>query len=247
MSQRFLNPVLCALTAMFASCAPPVESRPNILLIVVDTLRADHLSFSGYARPTSPAIDALAARGARFDRNRAQAPCTFPSMNSLLTSRPVEAFFGQPMADMGIPAGVATVAELLRADGYVTAAFSASPIVRKHPTQFNSVGGFDRGFQLFDDDCEWTDARCVNDRAMEALARHHTGEPVFLYLHYIDPHGPYGPPGKNSRRFSRRSAQGNLSEEGRAGEPARRRATPRSRRASRPRCRGHRALGQPLR
>lgn len=210
---------LFALLAVFTACAPRSDTRPNILLIVVDTLRSDHLSSYGYGRATSPAIDALAARGARFDRNRAQAPCTFPSMNSLLTSRPVEAFFGQPIGDMSIPTGIATVAEFLHAGGYVTAAFSASPIVRKNPTNFNTVGGFDRGFQLFDDECVWKDARCVNDRAMAALSRHHTGEPVFLFLHYIDPHGPYEPPAEGGRRFSRSSAQGDLSPEGRAASP----------------------------
>jgi arylsulfatase A-like enzyme len=193
-------------------------ARPNILLLVVDTLRADHLSTYGYARPTSPEIDALAARGVRFDRHRAQAPCTFPSMNSLLTSRPVEAFFGQPQGDMSIPAGVASIAEILRGDGYITAAFSASPIVRKNPSHFNQAGGFERGFQLFDDDCVWKDARCVNERALAALARHQTGEPVFFFLHYIDPHGPYQAPGKGRKRFARRGGRDDLKPEVRAGE-----------------------------
>ncbi|MBP9826601.1 MAG: sulfatase-like hydrolase/transferase, partial [Thermoanaerobaculia bacterium] len=122
MSKRASRLALCGLLAWSLSCAPrageqsssksPVAGvRPNILLIVVDTLRADHLSAYGYARPTSPAIDALAARGVRFDRHCAQAPCTFPSMNSLLTSRPVETFFGQPQGDMSIPSGVTSVAE----------------------------------------------------------------------------------------------------------------------------------------
>ena len=208
MSFRFRDRASAALSLFFLACAPRAEntapaappaatgaaSRPNILLIVVDTLRADHLSSYGYPRKTSPEIDALAARGVRFDRHRAQAPCTFPSMNSLLTSQPVETFFGQPLGDMSIPANVASLPELLHAAGYITAAFSASPIVRKRPTNFNRAGGFDRGFDLFDEECLWQDARCVNQRALGALAGHHTGEPVFLLLHYIDPHGPYVPP-----------------------------------------------------
>ena len=227
MPTRASRLALCGLLAWSLACSPrsgerspstarTAADRPNILLIVVDTLRADHLSSYGYARPTSPAIDALAARGVRFDRHRAQAPCTFPSMNSLLTSRPVETFFGQPQGDMSIPAGVTSVAELLRGEGYITAAFSASPIVRKHPSQFNQAGGFDRGFQLFDDECVWKDARCVNDRALAALARHRTGEPVFFLLHYIDPHGPYQAPGR--KRFARRGAREELEPEVRAGE-----------------------------
>lgn len=204
------------------SCARAPEpgaraDRPNILLLVVDTLRADHLSSYGYRRPTSPAIDALAARGVRFAQNRSQAPCTFPSMNSLLTSQPVETFFGQPQGDMSIPPSVASLPELLHAAGYITAAFSASPIVRKQPSNFNRAGGFDRGFDLFDDECLWQDARCVNERALAALARHDSGEPVFLFLHYIDPHGPYQAPGKDRRRFARPGSGRGLGPEARAG------------------------------
>lgn len=199
--------------------ATGVASRPDILLIVVDTLRADHLSSYGYRRATSPEIDALAARGVRFDRHRAQAPCTFPSMNSLLTSQPVETFFGQPQGDMSIPAHVASLPELLQAAGYLTAAFSASPIVRKTPSHFNQTGGFERGFDLFDEECLWKDARCINRRALGALARHQTGEPVFLLLHYIDPHGPYQAPGKGRRRFARPGSGRGLAPEVRAGEP----------------------------
>ena len=164
MFTRFAGRRLWLLSALLIACAPDSGGRPatgsraaagppNILLLVVDTLRADHLSSYGYARQTSPVIDALAARGVRFDHHRAQAPCTFPSMNSLLTSQPVETFFGQPQGDMSIPANVATLPELLHTAGYVTAAFSASPIVRKNPTHFNHTGGFERGFDLFDDDC----------------------------------------------------------------------------------------------
>ena len=234
MPERSAASSICLLLALLTACAPhaeespatraagpagAVEALPNILLLVVDTLRADHLSAYGYARATSPEIDALAARGVRFDRHRAQAPCTFPSMNSLLTSRPVEAFFGQPQGDMSIPAGVTSLAELLHTAGYVTAAFSASPIVRKNPTDFNQTGGFDRGFDVFDDECVWSDARCVNDRALAALARHATGEPVFLYLHYMDPHGPYVTHRKGERRFTRPGSGRGLAPEVRAGEP----------------------------
>ncbi|MEO8195855.1 MAG: hypothetical protein ABI689_03950 [Thermoanaerobaculia bacterium] len=60
---------------------------------------------------------------------------------------------------MSIPAHVACLPGLLHGAGYVTAAFSASPIVRKNPTHFNQAGGFDRGFDLFDDECLWRDAR----------------------------------------------------------------------------------------
>ncbi|MEO7974215.1 MAG: sulfatase-like hydrolase/transferase, partial [Thermoanaerobaculia bacterium] len=91
---------------------------------------------------------------------------------------------------------------------------------RRNPTDFNHTGGFDRGFDLFDDDCLWKDASCINQRARAVLERHKTGEPVFLLLHYIDPHGPYQVPARSTgrRRFARPGAGRSLHPEARSGE-----------------------------
>lgn len=207
----------CAAQEGGGTAAPSATQRPNVLLIVVDTLRADHLDAYGYARETAPAITDLARRGVRFDQHRAQAPCTFPSVNSLLTSQPVDRFFGRPEGELGIPEEVATVAGLLRAEGYVTAAFSASPIVRRSPSHFNPSGGFAGGFALFDEACLWKDAGCVNRRIFETLPQHRSGEPLFLYVHYIDPHGPYKPPRKTRRSFARPGEGRRFSEDVRGG------------------------------
>ncbi len=179
-----------------ASPAP----KPNLVLVVVDTLRADHLSAYGYARETSPNFDALARQAVLFEQARAQASCTFPSVNSLLTSRDPLVFLGQEGGRLGIPETVPSLAEVLRDAGYTTAAVSASPVVRKSPTRFNPAGGFDRGFEIFDEQCLWQSADCVNGR-LEALLPG-LGPPYFLYLHFMEPHGPYRPPERHPRRWA---------------------------------------------
>ena len=180
--------------------APPVEPPTNVILVVVDTLRADHLGCYGYPRDTSPRLDALARDAVVFTKVRSQSSCTFASVNSMLTSRYTARFLGQPDGRMGIPSEVPTIARILTDHGFDTAAVSASPIVRATPSDSNPHGGFDAGFRIFDEQCLWKPAECVN-----AAARRVIGEldsPFFLYLHYMDPHDPYRPPGSFGRRFA---------------------------------------------
>ena len=86
-----LGPILLALVCLgapFVACKLPTQrGRWNVLVVLVDTQRADRLGAYGYSRPTSPAFDELAAESHLFEQARAQATCTFPSVNSLLTSR----------------------------------------------------------------------------------------------------------------------------------------------------------------
>jgi len=183
------------------SCSKP-EPPKNVILILVDTLRADHLGAYGYARPTSPNVDAFAAESLRFTGSRSQASCTFPSANSILTSRYPSAFLGQPApSPLGIPESIPSLAEILQERGFRTAAVSASPVVRNTPGRFNPGAGFGRGFESFDESCEWRNAACVN-RAAIPLIRSGDQRPFFLYLHYMDPHGPYTPPKTHKRRWA---------------------------------------------
>jgi arylsulfatase A-like enzyme len=186
-----------------AGAEPPALATPaahNVIFILVDTLRADHLPLYGYRRDTSPNLSALGRESVVFFANRSQASCTFPSVNSMLTSRSAAAFLGQPGGAMGLPAGIPGLAELLRARGFHTHAISASPIVRNSPGRFNPGGGFGRGFDSFQEDCVWKAADCVTDQALQHLPR--DPRPLFLYLHYLDPHGPYAPPPGYARRFA---------------------------------------------
>lgn len=195
---------LAAAVLLAGACAPqrPAATPRNIILVLVDTLRADHLSAYGYARPTSPAFDRFAASSLFFANAYSQAACTFPSVNAILTGRYPVRFLGQPEGRMGIPDDVPALASIVRSQGYATAAVSASPIVRSSPTHFNPHGGFAAGFDSFDEACLWREAACVTERGLAWLATRPAGEPFFLYLHYMDPHGPYQPPADHKRRFA---------------------------------------------
>ncbi|MFL6196060.1 MAG: sulfatase [Thermoanaerobaculia bacterium] len=199
--RRFPAFLLAALALLpLASCRrEPVPPR-NVIFILVDTLRADHLGTYGYARPTSPNVDGFAREAIKFTAARSQASCTFPSANSILTSRYPSAFLGQADQALGIPKNIPSVAEILREHGFRTAAVSASPVVRVTPSRYNPSAGFGRGFDVFEEGCMMRPASCVNRRAAELLQR--TDKPLFLYLHYMDPHGPYQPPRHWKRRFA---------------------------------------------
>lgn len=187
-----------------AACAPATDrttpSRPNVILVLVDTLRADHMSLYGYPRPTTPFIEQLARESVVFERARSQAACTFPSVNSLLTSRYAFDFYRQETGNLGIQEANTSLAEILRAAGFRTAAVSASPIVRSTGSKENPNGGFGRGFEIFDETCLWGDAECVNARALELIEE--LEEPFLLYLHFMDPHGHYSPPTTYKKLFA---------------------------------------------
>ncbi len=203
--------------ALLPGCArDTAPERGNVLLILVDTLRADHLGAYGYARETSPHLDAFAARSVLFENARSQAPCTVPSVNSLLTSQHALRFQGRRRKTLkmplGIPATAASAAEIFRANGYRTAAVSASPVVRRTPTRHNPEGGFDAGFEAFVEDCLREDAACVNRAALGLIDE--MERPFFLYLHYMEPHAPYRPPPSYRRRFARDATRGGFVAEG---------------------------------
>ncbi len=191
-------------------------SHWNVVFVMVDTLRADHLSLFGYDRETSPGLERLADSSYVFPTATSQAGCTYPSVNSLLTSK-YASHFEVPGKQISfvIPPEIPSIAEILSDYGYDTTAISASPIVRATPSRANRHGGFGRGFSVFDEECLEKDASCVDARAETLLSS--LEEPFFLYLHYFDPHGPYHPPlfhvrafpdaGPISRRFI---ANGNL-------------------------------------
>ena len=189
------------LAAVASGCGDSAPAQPpNVVLILVDTLRADHLSSYGYERETSPRLDAFAADNIRFARVRSQAACTSPSVSSLLTSRSPLALMDQPKGHLGIPSHMPSLAEILKQEGFWTIAISSSPIVRKNPSDANRFGEFDRGFDIFDEECLMADARCVNAKALEMLDL--ITPPFFLYLHYMDVHAPYAPPADFERPFS---------------------------------------------
>jgi arylsulfatase len=169
--------------------------------VLVDTLRADHMSTYGYDRRTSPAIDRFADGAVVFEHARSQAACTFPSVNSLLTSRYPDVFARQGERQFGIPAEYPAIAEILDDRGYYTVAVSQSPVVRNKPSKHNPNGGFGRGFDRFVEGCVWRrHGACLNRkifRELELIER-----PFFLYLHYMEPHAPYTHPPDYPLKFT---------------------------------------------
>ncbi len=185
-----------------ASLGCAQEPKVSILLITIDTLRADHVGCYGYFRDTTPRIDALAAQGVLFEHAIAPMATTLPSHTSLLTSsyparHGVRANFQgyqQPVPIDG--AGFQTFAQLLRSAGYETAAFVSVYHLRPETgiaagfDTFDTVPG-DRGGQPIDRITRTADRTTA--RVVEWLERRRRG-PFFLWVHYFDPHAPYTPP-----------------------------------------------------
>lgn len=130
---------------MVAVLTAPAESRPNVVLIIIDTLRADALgSYDPRAAGLTPEIDALAAGGVRLGRVTAQSSWTRPSIGSLLTARPPRALGLYRETFDVLPESATTLAEALRAGGYETVGVTANPNI-------NSVFGFNQGFDHYSD------------------------------------------------------------------------------------------------
>jgi arylsulfatase len=197
--------VVAITTSLTIACQKPARidqpSPPrNVMIVLVDTLRADHMSTYGYERETTPFIDRWASKAIVFGRARSQSSCTFPSVNSLMTSRYPGVFTSQPQGQMGIPEEYPAIAEILDARGFHTVAVSASPIVRATPSDYNPVGGFGRGFDTFVEGCLWQHGACLSAKVEHQLDT--LEEPFFLYLHYMEPHSPYRPPERYSKVFA---------------------------------------------
>ena len=174
---------------LLAACGS--EAPPDVLVIVMDTVRADHLSCYGYARPTSPNLDALAARADRYTEARSTAPWTLPSHASLFTGKfPHE--HGVDGREAGgqraheLPDEEVTLAEALARLGYRTGAFAAN---RAH---VNPRSGLDQGFETFEN--PRVRAPELSRQALAWLdegGAANGGKPVFLFLNYMDAHRKY--------------------------------------------------------
>jgi arylsulfatase A-like enzyme/tetratricopeptide (TPR) repeat protein len=182
--------------APLSGCAHPAPP-PDVLLVTIDTLRADHVSAYGDARsPSTPAFDRIASEGVLFEQAVAQAPLTLPSHASILTGQWP---FRHGVRDNGgfrLAEAVPTLAEALRAGGYHTASFVGAFVL-------DSRFGLDRGFELYDDAMGHPlperggylaearrDGAAVAAAAAAWLAGAGPG-PVFLWVHLYDPHAPY--------------------------------------------------------
>lgn len=195
-----------------APAAAGDETRPNVIVVTIDALRADHLSLNGYERSTSPALTRLAGEGANFTQAFAQATITVRSMTSLFTSLYPQ-MHGMMSSGLRISESVPTLPEVLSANGYATAGFGGG-----NPSLFHDAG-IVRGYDFYDD-CRsiWAlvpqkilsrlglvdrmdigSAR-TTPPAKTVLSKAETwldqvlGGPFFLFVHLMDVHAPYLPP-----------------------------------------------------
>jgi len=174
-----------------------------VLLITIDTLRADHLGCYGYGRVRTPAIDALAAQGTRFENTLAQVPITLPSHTVILTGTYPMYNGERDFTSPSLPTSVGLLAEAFERHGYDTAAFVSSFVL-------NSSWGLNRGFQTYDDHFGPHQFEISNPGNIERRAGETVGDllawlkdrgqggpvarPFFVWLHLYDPHRPYDPP-----------------------------------------------------
>ncbi len=154
----------------------------NVILISMDTLRADHLGAYGYSRPTSPNIDALAARGVLFENAISQSSWTRPSHTSMFTGLyPAEHGVVSMSGHKKFPPGVPTLASVLSRNGYATAAFTGG-------AHMSRKFGFDRGFDIYR-----THGRRFEDNLEPARKwlEANRDRPFFMFFHGFDSHKPY--------------------------------------------------------
>ena len=153
--------------------------RPNVILILVDTLRADRLGAYGYPRPTSPRLDAFAKSGTLFERAYSASSWTFPSTASVLTGlTPPEHGLESHQACF-LAQELETVAEAFQRAGWSTAAWAVNPLIR-------AERDFDQGFESFEESM-WTPTDEIVDQVLPWLDEHGQWR-FFLYLHLGDPH-----------------------------------------------------------
>jgi len=190
--------ILPAALIAVAACGDPPKP-PNIVLVVVDTLRADHLNHYGYDRDTASGIDEFVASSTRFADCAAPAPWTNPSVASLMTGLHPARHRTNAFGD-ALPLELATVAEVLQDNGWITAAISFNPGVR-------SELNFDQGFDHFD---EFLGKASAYPHMEEMVARvaawldDPPEKPFFLYLQPMNVHGPYRvPPEARTRLLGR--------------------------------------------
>jgi len=207
-----VSPVLA-----WAQSTPAVKTP--VLLITVDTLRADRLGCYGARHVATPAMDALAAGGVRFENAYAQVPITLPSHTVILTGTYPMYNGVRDFTSNGIPPSVGLLAEAFKRQGYQTAAFVSAFVL-------DSTWGFGRGFETYDDhfdprQFETQNPGNIQRRANETVdrllawlrayeSRPAGRRPFFIWLHLYDPHSDYNPPEPFHSQYSGRLYDGEV-------------------------------------
>ncbi len=193
----------------------PVQFQPlNVVVVTIDTLRPDHLRCYGYQKIETPVLDKLAKQGVLFENAVAQAPLTPPSHASIFTGQYPTVHHVRNTGGFILPSSARPLAKILQEQGWDTAAFVSSAVLKK-------VIGFNNGFAVYDDqmpregnrqefgeDAERPAGDTV-DRAVRWLNAQ-SGKPYFLWVHLYDPHMPYKPPSPFKEKYRDRPYDGEI-------------------------------------
>lgn len=183
----------CCLLGVGAGATPP-RPRPNVLLVTIDTLRADALSGYGAPRATSPHLDTLLAGGVRFDQARTVEPLTTPALASMLTSLyPHE--HGSTRNGLRMRPGLESLPKVLGRHGWATAAVVGNWTLKdrlsglkEHFGQYDEVLTRKRWMGIYKGE---STAEELTDQAIAWLRGRDRGRPFLLWVHYVEPHAPY--------------------------------------------------------
>ncbi|MGA8185336.1 MAG: sulfatase-like hydrolase/transferase [Terriglobia bacterium] len=190
------------------------KSSPNVVLVTIDTLRADHLACYGYDRIKTPHIDQLAKSGVRFANAFTPVPITLPSHTALMTGQYPMATGVHDFSGNKLPPGSMTLARVLQSHGYSTAAFIGSAAL---DSRFGLNQGFDTYYDHFNlghsreihlDEIERRGDKVV-DQALKWLESHRQ-KPFFIWVHLYDPHAPYDPPEPYARLYRNHPYDGEI-------------------------------------
>ncbi len=189
--RRFL--VLLGLLGLL-SCSKPRPAIRNVVLISIDTLRADRVSAYGFPRPTTPNIDAVAREGVLFRNVHTPVPMTLPAHVSMLTGTLPPTHGLRDNLLRRLPEGSLTLAEMLKAKGFTTGAVVSSFVLDR---RFGTSQGFDSYDDRFQAVHKIGD---LSERKGDEAARvatqwldQHKDRPFFFFVHFYDPHEPYEP------------------------------------------------------
>ena len=210
-----LAAVLCFVAAAVVFSVPSSAHAPrtSLLLVTLDTVRADHLGSYGFKAAQTPVLDRIAREGVRFADATSHAPITGPAHAGLLTGRYPARFGIRDNAATPLPSEAVTLAEVLKEAGYRTGGFIGAFILDR-------AYGFDQGFDVFDAEFKGFDPRArlnaerpataVVERAVSWMRALPPGQPFFAWIHLYDAHSPYTPPPPFEKLFKDRPYDGEI-------------------------------------
>lgn len=205
---------VCAALCLSASAASAADDPPNVVLITLDTVRADHLGCYGYKQIETPHLDALSANGVRFSNAYSPVPITLPAHSVILTGTYPMRTGMHDFSGNRLNASQPTLATVLREKGYATGAVMGSAVL-------DSRFGLNRGFDFYYDHFDFSR---LDERNLDAMERPgtevvnealgwldgHRRKPFLLWVHLYDAHHPYTPPPPYAQKYRNRPYDGEI-------------------------------------